>query len=238
VSLAFDSPWRYVLWGVALAWEYSLPTLFRRLHASIPVHASHVPERFALFTIIVLGESVLAVALGVAGREWELSSGVIAVLGFFVAAAIWWTYFGSGAEFALERSTSAILVFTHVHIPMLAALTAVGAGISLAIEQAGTDGLDAGTRWALAGGVAAYLVCVTVAQRTMVLGFVPRTAQARAVAVGALVGFALLGGDIAPVVFTALTTAVIVGLVVFKLWTAQRQATASVGSEAAPAAEA
>ncbi|MDQ3870647.1 MAG: low temperature requirement protein A, partial [Chloroflexota bacterium] len=66
VSLAFDSPERYVLWGIALAWEYSLPTITRRLHSSIPVHASHLPERFALFTIIVLGESIVAVALGTA----------------------------------------------------------------------------------------------------------------------------------------------------------------------------
>lgn len=107
VSLALDPPDRYVLWGLALAWEYSLPWLSRSLHASIPVHASHVPERFALFTIVVLGESVLAVALGVAGRDWQFSGAVIAGLGFFIASAIWWTYFGSGVEFALERSKDA-----------------------------------------------------------------------------------------------------------------------------------
>lgn len=229
VSLGFDAPERYVLWGIALAWEYSLPTLFRRLHASIPVHASHLPERFALFTIIVLGETVLAVALGVAGREWELASAATAVLGFFVAAAIWWIYFGSGTEFALERSTNAILVFAHAHIPLLATLTAVSAGITLAIEQAGSGRFDAGARWALAGGAAAYLVCVTVAQRTMVLGFLPRTTWARAIGVGALVVLALAGGELDPLAFTGLTVAVLVALVVFKLWSAQRLLRAPVG---------
>jgi low temperature requirement protein LtrA len=106
-----------------------------------------VPERFALFTIIVLGESVLAVALGVADRDWELSGEVIAGLGFLVASAIWWTYFGSG----VEGSTTSILVFAYVHIPLLAALTVVG-GITLATEQSGSDHLDSGTRWAFAGG--------------------------------------------------------------------------------------
>jgi low temperature requirement protein LtrA len=226
VSLAFDAPERYVLWGIALAWEYSLPTLFRRLHASIPVHASHVPERFALFTIIVLGESVFAVALGTADQEWELSSAVAAALGFAMAAAIWWTYFGHGTEFALERSTGAILIFAHVHIPLLAALTAVSAGLALSIEQAGASSLDSGSRWALAGGAAAYLVCLTIAQRAMVLGFLPRTAQARAVAVVALVALALLGGALDPLLFTALTTAVLVALVVVKLWSAHRAAQA------------
>jgi low temperature requirement protein LtrA len=232
VSLAVDAPERYVLWGVALAWEYAVPWLARSLHRTIPVHASHVPERFALFTLIVLGESVLAVALGVAGREWALSAAVIAGLGFFLAAAIWWMYFGHGVEFSLERSARSILVFAYAHIPLLAALTAVGAGITLAIEQSSASGLDAGTRWALAGGAAAYLAFLTIAQRRMVLGFLPRTTQSRLLGVGALLALAAVGGELEPVAFTAFTTGVLVTLVVFKLWTAHREAAASV--EVAP----
>jgi low temperature requirement protein LtrA len=149
ISLALPSPGRYVLWGVGLAWEYSLPTLFRGLFARIPVHASHVPERFALFTIIVLGESVVAVALGTGGSRWETASAVTAALAFLAAAAIWWIYFGSGGELEMRRSAGPVLVFTHAHIPLLAALTAVSAGITLAIEHAKAGNLDTGARWAL-----------------------------------------------------------------------------------------
>ncbi|HYM64824.1 MAG TPA: low temperature requirement protein A [Gaiellaceae bacterium] len=227
VSLAFGAPERYVLWGIALAWEYSLPTLTRRFHEAIPVHPSHVPERFALFTIIVLGESLVAVALGTADSEWHLSSAVIAALGFFAAAAIWWIYFGSGSELALERSATPILVFAHAHIPLLAALTAVAAGMTLAIEQGAADHLDRGSRSALAGGAALYLLSVTAAQRATVLGFPPRTIQARAVAVIVLLALILLGGGLDPLVFTALTTAVLVALVVFKLWSVHRAAPAT-----------
>jgi low temperature requirement protein LtrA len=237
VSLALDSPERYVLWGVALAWEYSLPWLYRRLHEFIPVNVSHLPERFALFTIIVLGESLLAVALGVAGRDWELSAAVVAALGFVVAAAIWWTYFGSGIVLALRPSATTILVFAYVHIPLLAALTAVGAGITLAIEQS-AEGLDAGARWALAGGAAAYLACVTVTQRSLVRGLHPGTVRSRLVAIGLLIAFALVGGELDAVVFTALTTAILVALVAFKLWGAQRQTTVDTSEAAAPAVEA
>jgi low temperature requirement protein LtrA len=236
-SLATDAPERYVLWGVALVWEYSLPWLARRLFVAVPVHGSHMPERFALFTIIVLGESVLAVALGVAGRDWAASAVVIAALGFLVAAAIWWLYFGHGVEFRLDPSWRSILVFAYAHIPLLAALTAVGAGITLAIEQSSEPGLDIGTRWALAGGAALYLACLTVAQRTLALGFHARTTQSRFLAAGLLVAFAFGGGEIEPVAFTALATAVLVGLVVHKLWSVHRKALPR-GSEAAPAAEA
>ncbi len=238
VSLPLDAPERYFLWGIGLAWEYSLPWLVRHLFASIPIHVSHVPERFALFTIVVLGESVLAVALGVAGRDWALSAVVIAGLGFFVAASIWWLYFGHGVEFSLNRSVLAVLVFAYVHIPLLAALTAVGAGITLAIEQSSEPGLDAGTRWALAGGTAAYLVCLTVAQRQVSLGFLPRTGQSRFAGAGVLVAFAFLGGEIEPLAFTAVTTGVLVALVVFKLWSSHRVAVGMAEKAATRAAEA
>src|SRR5207253_3362650 len=90
VSLAFHPPARYVVWGVALAIELSLPPLSTRLHRRISTSASHLPERWALFTLIVLGESVVAVAVGVSGSSWKLSSATAAVLGFTSVAAMWW----------------------------------------------------------------------------------------------------------------------------------------------------
>ncbi len=222
VSLAFQSPVRYVLWAIAIAWELSIPTLARRLFSAIPVHGSHVPERFALFTIIVLGETIVVVALGTSGSEWALASAVVAGLGFACAAAIWWVYFGGGGEVTMRRSPAAILVFTHTHIPLLAALTAVSAGIALAIEHASDAGPDAGTRWALAGGAALYLACVTVTQRATVEGVLRGTEAARMVAIAVLLALAAFGGALEPAVFMALTAATLVLLVAYKLWSAQR----------------
>jgi low temperature requirement protein LtrA len=222
VSLAFGAPARYVLWGIALAWELSIPTLARRLFAAIPVHASHVPERFALFTIIVLGETIVVVALGTSGSEWAVSSAAVAALGFAAAAAVWWVYFGGGGEVTLPPSPAAILVFTHVHIPLLAALTAFSAGVALAIQHASDPALDAGARWALAGGAALYLACVTTAQRATVQGVLRGTERARAAAVLVLVALAVAGGQLEPPLFVALVAATLVVLVAYKLWSAQR----------------
>ena len=222
LSLAFEPPARYVLWGIALAWELSIPTLARKLFSAIPVHGSHVPERFALFTIIVLGETIVVVALGTSGSEWALASAIVAALGFAAAAAVWWVYFGGGGEVTLRRSPAAILVFTHVHIPLLAALTAFSAGIALAIEHAADPALDAGARWALAGGAALYLACVTTAQRATVQGLLSGTERARAVAIVLLVALALVGGELDPVLLMGLVAATLVVLVAYKLWSAQR----------------
>jgi len=221
-SLLVDAPERYVLWGVALAWEYSLPLLFRRFHAAIPVHAGHVPERFGLFTIIVLGETIVAVALGTDGSEWAVESAVAGALGFVAAAALWWIYFGTGAGMEMHRTTRAILTFTHAHIPVLAALTAVSAGVALAIEQAPHTHLDAGSRWALCGGAAAYLGFLTIAQRALVRGVSRRKIVARVVMIAVLVLLAAAGADLRPAIFVAAMATVLLALVVFEMWSYQR----------------
>ena len=147
-------------------------------------------------------------------------------------------YFGHGLELSLERTALSVLVFAYAHIPLLAALTAVGAGITLAIEQSSESGLDAGTRWALAGGTAVYLVCLTIAQQRLTLGFLPRTGQSRLAGAAVLVTLALVGGEIEPLAFTALTTGVLVALVVFKMWSTHRLAVATDESTGARAVEA
>jgi low temperature requirement protein LtrA len=227
VSLAFETPERYILWGIALAWEYSLPIRFRRFHSAIPVSVSHVPERFALFTIIVFGETIVAVALGTAGSKWALEAAVAGGLGFTVTALLWWTYFGTGAGMEMRQTVRDILVFTHAHIPVLAALTAVSAGVALAIQQASHEHLDTGARWALCGGAAVYLVCLTVAQRALVRGISRPKVIARGLAIAAVVLVALAGVELEPWVFVATTAAVLFALVVFEMWAYHRHQAAA-----------
>ena len=116
---------------------------------------SHVPERFALFTIIVFGETIVAVALGTDQSDWALEAAVAGGLGFAVSALLWWDVLRHRRRNGDAPDGAAILVFTHAHIPVLAALTAVSAGVALAIEQASRGQLDAGGRWASAAGAAA-----------------------------------------------------------------------------------
>jgi low temperature requirement protein LtrA len=146
-SLLVDPPVRYVLWGVGLAIEYAMPVLAQRIHARIPVDPSHVPERFALFTIIVLGESVVAVALGTADQDWRVASAATAALGFVAVACLWWVYFDRGMAGGLSSRTGSMQIYTRIHIPLLAALTAVGAGVHMLIQEAASGEAQAGAAW-------------------------------------------------------------------------------------------
>jgi low temperature requirement protein LtrA len=58
-----------------------------------PVHPTHLPERFALFTLIFLGESLAAEVRGLAAADLRLPSVVIGVFAFVIASCLWWLYF-------------------------------------------------------------------------------------------------------------------------------------------------
>jgi low temperature requirement protein LtrA len=216
VSLAFDAPERYVIWGVALVWEFSQPILWRRLHSAVPVSPSHVPERFGLFTIIVLGESIVAVALGTAATDWDLASATAAGLGFLVAAAVWWIYFGIETETALRPTPGAILAFSQAHIPLLLALTTLSAGIELVIEGALEGHLDAGSRWALCGGAILFLGCVSVTQSLTERGRPPGALRARVAAALALAALALASAGASAVAVTGLAALVLLAVAAYE----------------------
>ena len=176
-----------------------------------------MPERFALFTIIVLGESVVAVALGTADQHWRVASAMTAVLGFAAVACLWWVYFDRGIEGGLSSRTGSMQVFTRVHIPLLAALTAVGAGVHMLIDEAAGGDVQTGAAVALNGGAALYLLCVTVCQQLSArrLGGAARTA--RAVAGAALAGVAAVSWLLTPVSFVACSAAALAALVVYEI---------------------
>jgi low temperature requirement protein LtrA len=204
--------------GIGLAVDLGVPALIGpRFVGRVPLHASHIPERFALFTIIVSGESVVAVALGVAGSDWRLSSAIVAALGFLAVACLWWTYVDVGAGLALAPGPWIAVRFIYTHVPMWAALTAVAAGVNLLIEEAGAALLGAGARWALCGGAAVYLCCVSLIQDATARGILRTILGVRLGVVGLLMALSLLGAGLRPVTFAALMFVVLVALVAFEV---------------------
>jgi low temperature requirement protein LtrA len=169
-SLTVPTPARYVVWGVAMAFELSLPPMSLRFRRRVPTSASHVPERWALFTLIVIGESVVAVALETAGARWQLSSSAAAVIGFAVVVGCWWMYFDRQAAVVLRRSAPAVMIYSYAHLPLLMGLAAMSAGVRMLIERAGSDHLEFGAGAALLGGVMLYLVSLIATRLVTVVG--------------------------------------------------------------------
>jgi low temperature requirement protein LtrA len=160
VSVLVPEPYRYLLWAVGTTIELSAPWLGRRQIAQAPIHASHMTERYGLFTLIVLGESVISVAQGAAGVDWEPGTLAVALTGFLVVACLWWIYFEYISGLA-NRSVLQGLCFSYAHLPLLAGLVSVALGIELAVVESAAHELERATAMALGGGAALYLLALT-----------------------------------------------------------------------------
>jgi low temperature requirement protein LtrA len=213
VSLAVPEPGRYVVWGVAVLVEVATPLVAERRVGTIPLHVSHIGERFGLFTIIVLGESMVSVTAGIAEVDFDLANSVIAVGAFALAASLAWVYFDR-----LGTDLVGTTGYVYAHFVVYLGLAAVGPGTLLAIEAADDSALPAGARAALCGGVAVYLLglCL-VAAPTRGSPSGRRRIAARCVAAGAAVAIAFLGAAIAPVATVLLLAGVAVGDLVYEL---------------------
>jgi len=213
VSLAVPEPGRYVVWGLAVLVEVATPLVAERRLGTIPLHVSHIGERFGLFTIVVLGESVVSVTAGIAEVDFDLANSVIGVGAFALAASLSWVYFDRlGSD--LVGSTS----YVYAHFVVYLGLAAVGPGTLLAIEASDDSALPAGARAALCGGTALYLLglCLVAAPRRA-LPSERRRIAARCIAAGAVVAIAFLGAALAPVATVLLLAAVAVGDLVYEL---------------------
>ena len=116
--------------------ELAVPALAER--RGQPVwHPEHIAERYGLFTLIVLGESVLSVsiALEAAFEGSEHPAGLIAlgVAGLVILFSMWWIYFEQPGH---ERLTSltASLKWGYGHYFVFAATAATGAGLAVAVD--------------------------------------------------------------------------------------------------------
>ncbi len=174
-SIPVPAPFRFALWGIAVLVEALAPPLATRSPAQVPLHIEHLPERFALFVILVLGESVAAMANGLIAAHWAGPAVAVAAVCFLLTAGLWWSYFdlaGAGAKRLLsraggERSEWLHDVFVFGQLPLCLGLAMVGAGIQLAVVQSGRGEVPLGTRLLIAGGVAVYLVSVSLTNTGM-----------------------------------------------------------------------
>ncbi|MFB7251385.1 low temperature requirement protein A [Microbacterium sp. NPDC056234] len=123
----------FVLFALA---EMSVPVVAERRHQT-PWHPHHITERYGLFTLIVLGESLLASANAIVGALEEVETLgpliAIAVLTLVVTASLWWIYFWPPHHRAIT-SFGRSLRYGYTHYFVFAAAAAFSAGIEVEID--------------------------------------------------------------------------------------------------------
>ena len=215
-----------IAFAVLVAAEVAVPVWASRA-GELAWHPHHIAERYGLFTIILLGESVLAstsaVQLGIdAGVRPELVA--IAGLGLVLLFAIWWLYFSHPVGEGLERHRTRSYGWGYGHYGIFAGLAAIGAGLEVAVESAvhEIDASPMAIGYATAIPLAVVLVLIWAAHAPLLDG--------RAVHPGATLTSAalvLLIPPLAPAIGVAATlaaiVAVVVALLVFTLVRGARQ---------------
>ena len=203
LSLAFDDPYRQLLWALGLAIEIGFPAVGPKEFAEMPFDVAHIPERYGLFTLIVFGESIVVTALGIGSGSSAWVAGVM----FVVACALWWLYFDRIEDNELGGAIRPNLLFIYGHPGLFVALTTVAVGAKLAIEDAGAHALALNERAILGGGVAASVVAITLVQAAT-LRPPPRSRQAARLGAAAL-ALALIAVPLPALAVTAVLAALL-----------------------------
>lgn len=162
---------RPLLWLAALAIDYTAPMVTywlpgRPLQPTAwTVQTSHFAERFQLFVIIALGETIVLTGATTAKLPLDTARVTAFVLAFVSTAALWWLYFtyvAAIAERRLERADAdrtrlARDGYTYLHVVLVAGIILSAVGDELVIAHP-TDVLPAAEVAALVAGPALYLV--------------------------------------------------------------------------------
>jgi len=160
--------WLIGLWAVAAAIDYAGPGLLtrRRLVALQAVAVEHFAERYSLFVIICLGESVVAVGVGAAARGLDATVIAGATLMLLITIALWWAYFdrlAAAAEDGLRASTAPVLAasdaYSYIHLVLVAGIIVFAAGARIAVGRIDAP-LPLAASLAFGGGIALYLLGV------------------------------------------------------------------------------
>ena len=235
-----DGSARTLLWLIALALDYGAPAatywvpgLSRLPISAWDVSAGHFAERFQLFVIIALGESIVITGATTAELDLDTGRAVAFAVAFLGSAALWWLYFNYVAtiaerrlSLAEDRTAIARDGYTYLHVLMIAGVIVSAVGDELVIAHP-EEHLHGAELAAVAAGPAIYLLAhVLFRLRLTHTVSVPRLTGA-----GVCVALGLVGGHMSALALAALLLAVLVGVI---LWEQARAARRRARGEPSP----
>ena len=192
-AAALPAPARFWLWGFALVIDLGTPWLAVRYAHKFPPHAEHLPERFGLFTIILLGESVAAAMRGMESQEtWTISAATSALTGLALAFGYWWWYFdvarGAAERHVRSRRTAvAFHIWTYIHFPLYLSIAVVGVGVEHVIS------LPSGARLHREETLILVVAASILSLLLHVVGFTSEARKPNTWSAGRLLEFAMCG---------------------------------------------
>ncbi|MEY8748675.1 low temperature requirement protein A [Bacillales bacterium AN1005] len=130
-SLFFDSWLRYVILYAGIAVDIILPLIGRKKLVKVPIHTHHLLERFALFTLILLGESVVSIIAVLQLDHWDLKSVLFIAFTSVFVIALWWQYFDNVEKKVSKEIQTAGQAIIYGHLFIYISMSMIAASIQL-----------------------------------------------------------------------------------------------------------
>lgn len=164
-SVPVDPDMRLMLWIAAFALDLVSPFIVAKETWRAPPHPEHLPERFGLFTIILLGESVASAAHGLDHAGHITGGGLtVAISGGALAVLFWIGYFhrarGSSERHVADAASGRKLrLWAYGHIPLYLGIAGMAAGTLFMVHHTHPHGVEP---WLYSGAAAMAMIGVTL----------------------------------------------------------------------------
>ncbi|MFN8152127.1 MAG: low temperature requirement protein A [Solirubrobacterales bacterium] len=218
-AIAPEGTPRTVLWILAVLVDLSGPFLvfhipgMKQVTADIwNVTSEHFAERFQLFIIIALGESIVITGATTAELALDAKTMTAFIVAFLGSAAFWWLYFNRGAQLAARqldltdrRTELARDLYTYMHIALVAGIILFAIGDEIVILHP-DEHLHTAELIVLAAGPALFLTTLSL----MRLRAAGSPNKRRLIAALTIVAIVVIGQDLPALALSSLILGVLV----------------------------
>jgi low temperature requirement protein LtrA len=163
VSVGIPIPYRFTVWYIAIVVDFFAPLTAGHLHVKFPPHLMHLPERFGLFTIILIGEAVVSIVMGIKAEHLQTLAAAAAAMGLIIVFTLWWGYFdgvkGAGTrELTSKDHVRAYQQWLYAHLPLTMAIASLAVGIKRVMMLPALGMLPVQEAWILSASAGVCLL--------------------------------------------------------------------------------
>ena len=167
-SAFVPAPGRFVLWTAAFVIDLGTPWVALPHTVTLPPDPAHLPERFGLFTLILLGEAVIAVMHGMKSQEeWSLMAASTAFSGMGLLFLMRWWYFdvaAAASERVVQTRRDAVRfhAWTYAHFPLYLGVVVAAVGVQRIVTVASRSSLTLEEGALIAGAALVVVAAMSV----------------------------------------------------------------------------
>lgn len=129
ISVILPEPLMYTAWVIGIIIELLTPLIIRKELKLLPVHNTHLPERFGLFALLVIGESIHGIASGAQNSEFSISLVLLIFLSYSIICSVWWLYFEVIEKVFSGKLEGAAQLSIYGHLPIYMGIGLLAAGV-------------------------------------------------------------------------------------------------------------